>query len=257
VALDEPKNLWTCRQEATEALRTALAPLARLLGAAFERIDEAVEYFERFVLAEPDPAGRVCVVVAIKGRNLALGCYSLAIDGLAQESGALLRPLLEAIELLLYLRTVPGAVDQALDGRLPRPGTRARRTGSPFHDLREHLNKCASHLGFGDASLRHLLDIPAGRFRAVQRFHEAVLEQNLATLFVFTTILAREVSYCFQWCGGVIAPASAESLVNKAIACIDAGEPVVKPIFDKRPSLEKAYWDSVAGHPSPDVDETT
>ena len=30
----------------------------------------------------------------------------------------------------------------------------------------------ASHLGFGAASVRHLLDMPAGRFRAVQPFNQ-------------------------------------------------------------------------------------
>jgi hypothetical protein len=80
--------------------------------------------------------------------------------------------------------------------------------------------------------------MPAGRFRAVQHFSEAVLEQNMATLFVFTAILAREAALCFQWCGGGVMPTSAESLVNKALLCIDSGELVVKPILARRPSLE-------------------
>jgi len=169
---------------------------------------------------------------------LALGCYSLALDGLAQESGALLRPLLEAVELLGYLRAVPGAIDRALDGKLPNAGKRAREIGSPFQDLREHLNLWASHLGFGGASLRHLLDISAGRFRGVQQFDEAVLEQNLAAIFAFTAILAREAALCFQWCGNAVAPSSAESLVNKAYLCVELGEPIVKPIFAKRSAVE-------------------
>jgi hypothetical protein len=231
-------NLWMCREESRTALRSTLEPLAVLLEGAFVRVDEAVDYFQKFLLAEPAAAGRMCAVTVIKGRNLALGCYSLALDGLAQESGALLRPLLEAIELLGFLRAVPGAIDKALDGKLPNPGTRAKHIGSPFQDLREHLNMYASHLGFGAASVRHLLDMPAGRFRAVQHFSEAVLEQNMATLFVFTAILAREAALCFQWCGGGVMPTSAESLVNKALLCIDSGELVVKPILARRPSLE-------------------
>jgi len=145
---------------------------------------------------------------------------------------------LEAIELLGYLRDVPGVIDKALDGKPPNPGNRAKHIGSPFQNLREHLNANASHLGFGAASLRHLLDIPAGRFRAVQHFNEAVLEQNMATLFVFTAILARESALCFQWCGGELSPMSAESLVKKALAGVESGESVVKPILAKRPSLD-------------------
>jgi hypothetical protein len=133
-------DLWQCRVASTAVLHSTSAHLAVLLDGAFSRVDEAVEYFQEFLIAEPAAAGRVCAVTAIKGRNLALGCYSLALDGLAQESGALLRPLLEAIELLGYLRAVPGAVDRALDGKLPKAGKRAKDIGSPFQDLREHLN---------------------------------------------------------------------------------------------------------------------
>ncbi|MGO9009177.1 MAG: hypothetical protein ACLQPN_03670 [Bryobacteraceae bacterium] len=212
--------------------------MASLLEGAFARVDEAVEYFERFLLTAPAPAGRVCAVTVIKGRNLALGCYGLALDGLAQESGALLRPLLETIELLTYLRAAPGAVHKALYGKLPKAGKRAAEIGSPFQELRENLNVHASHLGFGADSMRHLLDIPAGRFRVVQPFNKAVLEQNMATLFVFTAILAREAALSFQWCGAGVVPASAESLVNKALLCMDSGEPMVKSILAKRCDLE-------------------
>jgi hypothetical protein len=231
-------NLWTCREESYAALRATLGPLASLLDSAFARVDEAVDYFQEFLLTTPAPDGRVCAVTVIKGRNLALGCYGLALDGLAQESGALLRPLLETIELLTYLRSVPGAVDNALVGKLPKAGKRAAEIGSPFQELREHLNVHASHLGFGADSKRHLLDIPAGRFRAVQPFNQAVLEQNMAMLFVFTASLAREAALCFQWCGVGVVPTSAESLVNKALRCVDIGEEIVKPILAKRRSLE-------------------
>lgn len=229
-----------CREASNAALRTALEPLAILLQGAFARVDEAVDYFQKFLLAEPAVAGRVCAVTVIKGRNLALGCYSLALDGLAQESGALLRPLLEAIEMLVYLRAVPGAVDQALDGKLPSPGNRGKDIGGHFRNLREYLNMHASHFDFGLDSVRHLFDIPAGRFRPVQHFDEAVLEQNMATLFAFTAALAREAALCFQWCGAGVAPTSAESLVNKAQSCVDSVDPVVKPILAKRRALDGA-----------------
>ena len=231
-------NLWMCREESNAALVTTLESLAVLPEGAFLRVDEAVDYFQKFLLAEPADAGRVCAVMVIKGRNLALGCYSLALDGLAQESGALLRPLLEAIELLGYLRAVPGAVDKAVNGKLPNAGKRAKQIESPFWDLREHLNTYASHVGFGGAAVRHLLDIRAGRFRAVQPFNESVLEQNIATVFVFTAILAREAALCFHWCGAEVAPSSAESLVNKARSCVDSGREIVKPIFAKRRGID-------------------
>jgi hypothetical protein len=227
-------TLWSCREKSTAALSGALQPLAALLEEAFARVDEAVSYFEKFQMTSPAPAGRVCALVVMKGRNLALGCYSLTLDGLAQESGALLRPLLEAIELLCYLRDVPGAVDSAIDGKLPSPGDRARRIRGTFHELRKYLNTDASHLGLGFASTRHLVDFRTGKLRPVQHFSEFVLEQNMAVLFAFTAMLVRESAACFRWCAYETVPTSAESLVNKALRCIEAGEPIVHAIFEKR-----------------------
>jgi hypothetical protein len=129
-------SLWTIRDASNAALLTTLRPLADLLERAFSRVDEAVDYFQKFMLPASAPDGRVCALTVIKGRNLALGCYSLALDGLAQESGALLRPLLEAIELLVYLRTVPGSIEQALEEKLPRAHEIAKATGGPFKELR-------------------------------------------------------------------------------------------------------------------------
>ena len=227
-------DFWKCREESLAALGTSLKPVAALLESAFERVDEATGYFQQFLLTAPDPTGRVCAVAVVKGRNLALGCYSLALDGLAQESGALLRPLVEVIELLNYLRTVPGAVEQLLEDKLPIPGERARKIGSPFHRLRKYLNSSAAHLDFGPESIRHLLDIASGRLHVVQSFDPAALEWNLATLFVVTAALGREAAACFQSYGHGVAPVSAESLVNKAAFCASAGEPLVSEILKKR-----------------------
>ena len=91
--------LWTCREQATAALAAEFRPIADALDSAFERIGEVVEYFQKF-LVEDFAVARVYTMVVIKGHNLAQGCYSLALDGLGQESGAMLRPLLECIETL-------------------------------------------------------------------------------------------------------------------------------------------------------------
>jgi hypothetical protein len=44
--------------------------------------------------------------IAAKSRNLLYANYTLVLEGLAQESGCLLRVMLEAIELLEYIRLV-------------------------------------------------------------------------------------------------------------------------------------------------------
>jgi hypothetical protein len=49
-------------------------------------------------------------VTLVKAKNLALGSYSLVLDGLGQEAGALMRPMIEYAELLAYFRLHPEMV---------------------------------------------------------------------------------------------------------------------------------------------------
>lgn len=139
-----------------------------------------------------------CAVVGAKGRNLAHGCYSLALDGLAQESGALLRPLLEAIELMRYLRTVPKAITEAMGGHLPSAGNRAKKINGFLQPIRDHLNVNASHLAFTYESMRHLFDLEGGRIRVVQPHRANVLRVNLGQLYLFTHLLAKEAIDCLN-----------------------------------------------------------
>ena len=84
-------SLWNTRQQAERALTEGLEPFAGLLNEAFSVLDGCVDRLERL----DQPFGRVCALVLIKTRNLGLGCYSLCLDALAQEAGALFRPLVD------------------------------------------------------------------------------------------------------------------------------------------------------------------
>jgi len=101
-------SLWTCRDQSYSALAGSLQPLASLLGAPLLALTRQWSISKSFYRRTLAPTGRVCAAVTMKGRNLALGCYSLALDGLAQESGAILRPCSKSIELLEYLRDILG-----------------------------------------------------------------------------------------------------------------------------------------------------
>ncbi len=120
----------------------------------------------------------------IKGRNLAVGCYSLCLDALAQEAGAIYRPFIETVELLTYLRLDPRRVNEVLEDRLPKAGKIARLIGADLKGLRNHLSEHASHLSVSFHSMRHLIDASAGRLRPVQGFNEVVLRENLRMLLV-------------------------------------------------------------------------
>ena len=146
--------------------------------------------------AVDNPFGRIAGVVLVKARNLALGCYSLSLDGLAQEGGALLRPLVECLELLAYFRIIPTGIEKALKGRLPKAGVIAKEIDGKLQGLRKHLNTHASHLSLGPEAIGHLVDLSAMRLRPVQEYNGAVLRTNLLMVLLYMIWLAIEGANC-------------------------------------------------------------
>lgn len=220
----ENDALWSARRESERSLNNELKPLAEMLGETFAMVDECIERLEHL----DNSFGRVTALVLIKGRNLGLGCYSLSLDALAQESGAILRPFIETVELLTYLRLDPRRVDEALEDRLPQAGEVARRIGGNLKDLRGYLNAHASHLSLSVDSMRHLIDISAGRLRPVQRFHEAVLRENLRVLLVLLVwLMAAGIKCCCVGAGRVddALVERAEALRMKAFQLAEATRP--------------------------------
>ncbi len=185
-------DVWAARREAEATLADQLRPYAGLLDEAFAAIDDSVQRLQRV----DDAFGRVCAVVLIKARNLGLGCYSLSLDALAQEAGALFRPLIECLELLIYFRLDPGRIQEALDDPLPKAGMIAQRIDGKFRGLRDYLNTHASHLSVSPAAMAHLVDFKRGRLRPFQAHHTDVLRQNLRTLLAVLVWLAIEGANC-------------------------------------------------------------
>jgi hypothetical protein len=185
-------ELWQTREQALVALQGDLQERAEVIRETFELIDECTGRFK----AIDSPFARVCGLTLVKGRNMALGVYSLILDGLGQEAGALLRPLIEILELLVYLRLDPARVDKAIAGKLPSAGQIAKKIEGEFKDLRQHLNEHASHFGFTYDSLRHIVDLSKMTWRTSQPYNEDVLKTNLGTLFLFTIRLAIEGINC-------------------------------------------------------------
>jgi hypothetical protein len=185
-------SLWNTRRQAERALTEGLEPFAGLLNEAFLALDDCVDRLERL----EKPFGRVCALVLIKARNLGLGCYSLSLDALAQEAGALFRPVLESLELLTYFRLDPTRIDEALENRLPTAGVIAQRIEGKFKGLRDYLNTHASHLSVAPEAMAHLIDFRVGRLRPVQPYKEGVLRGNLRTLLAVLIWLAIEAVNC-------------------------------------------------------------
>lgn len=201
-----------------------MRPFADILTDAFQVVDDLVGYLE---LAGA-PLGRVCATIAVKARNLALACYSLSLDGLAQESGALFRVLLESLELLQYLRDDPKRLIEVLNGQLPSAGGIAKQINGKFKSLRDHLNAHASHFSLSFEAMNHLVDYSHGRLRTAQPYSERVLRTNLRTLLSMLVWLAIEVANCCSVAEGRVEDATAdrvEDLKRRAFEIFDGADP--------------------------------
>lgn len=193
-------NLWSTRAASSEALASTLKPQADCLEQVFALIDEGIGRlypFDAYAAVEGRELAAVAAPIAIKGRNLTLGIYSLILDGLAQEAGALLRPLLEVIEMLSYVQD-RAHLAGIMDGKKPSAGIIAKAVGSGFKDLREALSLHAAHLGLSDVSLGHVINFaaPMPILTIVQPYREANVRKNLLELFTFAIRLAAETANC-------------------------------------------------------------
>jgi hypothetical protein len=141
---------------------------------------------------------RVTTLIVVKSRNLALGCYSLSLDGLAQEGGALFRPLVETLEILIYFGENPSRVEEAIDRGLPKAGVIARTIDGKFQALREHLNENASHASLSFDALRHMVNWQEGQVKIVQPFNVNVLRKNLHVLFALLLQIIAAVAKCMS-----------------------------------------------------------
>lgn len=186
----KPAELWTARTEAVAYLEASHADQLAVLSRTFDLIDQSIDAYES--LAGGDVYARICGLTLLKAKNLAVGAYSLILDGLGQEAGALIRPFIEYSELLTYFCKFPKMAERAADNDLPKAGERARAIGGIFKEFRDHLNSHASHSSYSHYSLAHLLEPQTHRFKKLQRAVPKVLDKNLKDFVVQLFLLARE-----------------------------------------------------------------
>ena len=215
--------MWSTRRRAMRALDTELRAEAGIIYQAFELIDEMIEMFR----ASPQPThlSVTCGLVLLKGRYLGQGIFSLALDGLAQEAGALLRPMIECFELLTYFHEDPQRITEAIEDRLPKAGKIAKRTQGSFKDLRSHLSAHASHLSLTPASMLHLIDWREGDWKVIQPYNENVLRENMSHLFLTLVLLSFEAASCLSVCGRL-----PESMVDRLNLWRDNGRKVFESV---------------------------
>lgn len=181
--------LWKTRKKAKRILSTEYAAQAKVLNSIFNIIDQCVDLHNEN--APQDPYNRVCGLAIVKGRNISLGMYGMVLDNVSQEAGALLRVLIEYIELLVYVRTIPGAVEEAIENKLPSAGKIAKLIEGGFKETRESLNSNSSHCSFSPVAMEYLVDYKNSIIKVEHSFNDKVLFENLRQLFIYLMIFAK------------------------------------------------------------------
>lgn len=198
-------NLWQARQKSLEWLATELVEQNALIDKGFEILDTCIVLLNQQSRTSNDELNgkfaRVVNLTLAKARNLLLGSYSMMLDALAKEAGALLRLILEAYELLIYFRLEPSRVDQAIGGKLPNPGNIAKKIEGEFKGLRDYLSTHASHISFGYESAKHLLDYQTSDIKAIQSQSIDVFKNNLSTLNAVQILVVAEAIRCLDVVG--------------------------------------------------------
>jgi hypothetical protein len=182
--------LWRARTEALTHLENNRAEQTQVLDTLFAQIDRCIDVYE--ASANTNTYARICGLTVLKAKNLAIGAYSLILDGLAQEAGALLRPFIEYAELLTYLKRFPEKANNAASNDLPSAGERAKAINGSFKQFRDYLNQHASHSSYSHYSLGHLVEPGTLNFRKLQRMVPEVVDRNIRDLAVQLYLLLYE-----------------------------------------------------------------
>lgn len=180
------KDIWHIRNQALDAISNDLKAENDALLEVFALIDMAIDQFNSEIQKDDVQFAYVCGHTLIKAKRFALGCYSLVLDGLAQEAGALFRPLVETLEQLTYYSQDRNRVQKAIDGKLPPAGKIAQVVESELHDIRKFLNDHASHFSFKEDSIQP-------RYRP---YNGVDLKTNILQLYTITLFVANEATKC-------------------------------------------------------------
>lgn len=183
-------DLWKARNDAITYLNANRTAQVCVLLDIFGTIDSCIDSYED--KSDKDEYSLVCGLTLLKAKNLAIGSYSLILDGLAQEAGSLMRPFIEYMELLTYFGKFPEKVSRAISNNLPNAGERAKAIMGNYKEFRDHLNKHASHSSYSDYSFAHLREPGSLKFKKLQRAFPQVIDINLQNLTIHTYCLLKE-----------------------------------------------------------------
>jgi hypothetical protein len=176
-------KMWEARQQAVAATETELRNEAKLLDTAFRLLDRAIDSVA--MKSSADNYASVVLVILVKAKHLAMASYSLALDSLGQEAGALARVWIEALELLRYLALDTSRVQEVFEQRLPSPGAIGKKIKGQAQVLRNLFNESASHFGFNMRSIIHIVNPETRAVRTAPEFNARVLHANMTVVYWF------------------------------------------------------------------------
>lgn len=182
-------NIWDTRNKAIEAQQGPMLRISSHINGVLSVIDHCII---AFTTHSNNDYMMMCSATLLKAKNYAVCSYSLILDGYGQEAGACIRPFVEYMELITYIRRDPNRV-KAIEnrGKLPTAGEIAKAIEGDFKGFRDYLNQNASHKSFSTHSLNHLLG-ETGQVMLYQPFDEKSLAKNLKDLYVLLALCARE-----------------------------------------------------------------
>ena len=131
-------------------------------------------------------------IIFNKGIIVSKSIYSLILDRNGQEAGALLRVLVEVIELMRYLREDESRIQEVINKKLPSAGKIAKKINGKFHNLRNYLNDNASHFNISFYSSIHLIDFEEHKLIIPPKFNEKIFLSNINTISIFMLNLCLE-----------------------------------------------------------------
>lgn len=189
-------ELWRTRNESLELLESDFSEQKFILEQCFRLIDHCIDIFEdRAANSNPH---YVYGITLVKAKNYALGSYGMMLDGLGQEAGAVMRPLIEYLELLKYFRLFPESIELALIGKIPNAGTRAKQINGMHHEIRQYFNIYSSHSSYSEYAIKHLFESVDSKLRKIQPLSKETLFRNLGDLFAQLYILLHEAVLCIN-----------------------------------------------------------
>ena len=214
-------NIWSAREKSLNLLNNNLQPQSAVIEEGFEYIGKLMELLQAISrdegASENGKFCRICGLTLAKFSHLLLGVYSLTLDGLSQEAGALLRLTIETYELLVYFRQDKSRVNQILEENLPSAGMIGKKISGDFQDLREFLNRSASHFSYKVESVWHLFDENT-QLKAIPTSESQKLLEDLQVINTFQSVILFEAVECLLAIDYEVKnlPQSIESWSNKS-----------------------------------------